>query len=121
MNDENAPGRGPNQNEAENGRTGKGCKVLSVVAAAASLLFGSHLASGSRFQSAIEQGREQAIKVVRGEASDTQPGPLLLLPAYMGGNPVALVQHDSHSSHSSHSSHDSHSSHSSHASHSSGL
>ena len=94
MNEENTPAQIPNQNEPDNGRTRKGYKVLSIVAAAASLLFASHLGPGTRFQSAIEQAREQASKVVRGEASTAQPGPLVLLPAYMAGNPVALLQHD---------------------------
>jgi hypothetical protein len=60
MNEENTPAQAPNQNEPENGRTRKGNKALSIVAAAASLLFGSHLGLGNRFQSEIEQAREQA-------------------------------------------------------------
>ena|ERR1035437_7794210 len=121
MTEEITSAKTPNQDEPEHNRIRRSDKILSIAAAAASLLLGSQLGPGNRFQVAIEGARAQASKTAQSEASTAQPGPLLLLPAFMAGNPVALMQHDSHSSHSSHDSRSSHSSHTSHTSHSSGL
>jgi hypothetical protein len=97
----------------------KGCKVLSVAAAAAALLFGSNVSGNTPFQGLIGRARASSADVLVSKASPG-PAPLVLT----NGNSLAYAltaQHDSHSSHSSHDSHSSHASHSSHSSHSSGL